>query len=674
VLDVAAAILRLPFYRIADWEPHAVELIMTRRLVQWQSSTRGIGYIDITLRVVECRAAYCIPITCPLLFPFHRLRRLPASLYRCGQNMVRLLSFLLGITCLFKASIAQSSSDENTDSNSSVCTPTTGLYAIYTSDSSTYLIQDAPRTGQAAPSCPAEATSTVLEISTVWQTNDVSTVYRSSTFYVSNLSTIACGTSSSISGSLDCPPPATITIPAALPPGGINQTSVSTVFQEASCPSDASVPVTVTSLLSNNQPCPTYSSQSGADLYSWLLSNQSLSVSCSTIANISAAVTTTIFGTSVSSIIYGSAVCPIIFQSSPRTGFAASGLTTESSSPASISTIYQNASCQTVSTLPPVTTSVYLSNSNCTKSTVFSTIFESGSTEIISTISPVTTSIYLPNLNCTGSTVFSTVFQNGSAGSFTVFNSSCPVCPSSPFPGSTVFSTVFASGSAGIFSANNSSCPECPSSTCPGSTVFSTIIESISAGSLSFPNSSCPTCPTGGMTTVFANSASCTAPMNASTITLSQSFVSTVFTQDPACSSSNASSSMDMNSLISATRYATIYGPDVTVTMPGQSFTTMDSDAYCDTCPDACYVDFNDDGIPDAQENQTSSASPSATGSNSTVVAPAPTPVVIADNNFENGTGNPLNSSSSSPAVTAQIVQSNDSSAPLTAQSGNSYL
>jgi hypothetical protein len=706
VIDVAT-ILRLPSYRIADWEPHTVELIMTRRLVQWQSSTRGIGYMDITLRVVECRAAYSIPITCPLLFPFHRLRRLPANLCRCGQNMVRLLSFLLGISCLLKASIAQSPSDESTDSNSSICTPTTGLYAIYTSDSSTYLIQDAPRTGQAAPSCPAEATSTVLEISTVWQTNDVSTVYRSSTYYVSNLSTIACGSSSSINGSLDCPPPATITIPAALPPGGINQTSVSTVFQEASCPSDASVPITVTSLLSNNQPCPTCSSQSGADLYSWLLSNQSLSVSCSTITNISAAVTTTIFGTPVSSIIYGSAICPIVFHSSPRTGFAASGLTTGSSSPVSISTIYQNASCQTISTLPPVTTSVYLSNSNCTKSTVFSTIFESGSTEIISTIPPLTTSIYLPNLNCSGSTVFSTIYQNGSAGSFTVFNSSCPECPSLPFPGSTVFSTIFASGSAGIFPTYNSSCPACPSSICSGSTVvstiftsgsigsfpacnsscsecpsltfsgstvFSTIFGSGSAGSPSYPNSTCPTCPTGGLTTVSADSASCTAPMNASTITLSQSFVSTVFTQDPACNSMNTSSSMNTNSLISATRYTTIYGPDVTVTMPGQSFTTMDSDAYCETCPDACYVDFNDDGIPDAQENMTSSATPSATGSNSTVVAPAPTPVVIADNNFENGSGNSLNSSTSSPAVTAQIVQSNDSSAPLTAQSGNSYL
>jgi hypothetical protein len=494
VLDVAA-ILRLPSYRIADWEPHAVELIMTRRSVQWQSSTRGIGYMDITLRVVECKAAYSIPITCPLLFPFHRLRRLPADLCRCGQNMVRLLSFLLGISCLFKASIAQSPSDESTP-NSSICTPTTGLYAIYTSDSSTYLIQDAPRTGQAAPSCPAEATSTVLEISTVWQTNDVSTVYRSSTYYVSNLSTIACGSSSSsINGSLNCPPPATITIPAALPLGGINQTSVSSVFQEASCPSDASVLVTVTSLLSNNQPCPTCSSQSGADLYSWLLSNQSLSVSCSTIANISAAVTTTIFGTPVSSIIYGSAICPIVFHSSPRTGFAASGLTTGSSSPVSISTIYQNASCQTVSTLPPVTTSVYLSNANCTKSTVFSTIFESGSTEIISTIPPPTTSIYLPNLNCSGSTVFSTVVQNGSAGSSTVFKSSCPVCPSLSFPGSTVFSTVFASGPAGIFPTYNSSCPACPSSTCSGSTMFSTIFASGSAGSFPAYNSSCPACP-----------------------------------------------------------------------------------------------------------------------------------------------------------------------------------
>lgn len=585
-----------------------------------------------------------------MLFLFHRLRRLVASLCRCGQNMVRLFLSLLGISCLFRASIAQSSSNENTDLTSSVCTPTTGLYAIYTSDSSTYLIQDAPRTGQAVASCPAEATSTVLEVSTVWQTNDVSTVYRPSTYYVSNLSTIACGSSISVNGSLECPPPATVTMPAALPSDGINQTSLWTVFQQASCPSGSKTPVTITSLLSDNQPCPTCPTQSGADLYSWLLSNESLSISCSTIANISAPVTSTVSGSLVSSIIYGSGNCPIIFHSSPRTGFAASALTAGSPSPIGTSTIYLNASCQTVSTLPPVTTSVYLSNSNCTESTVFSTIFESGSTQVVSTFSPVTTSIYLSNSSCTGSTVFSTIFQDGSAGSFTAFNSSCPECPS----------------------------PSCSE----GLTVFSTVFETGSAGSSSFFNSSCPTCPTGGLTTVFADSASCTAPTNTSTITLSQNFVSTVFTQDPACSPVNASSStnawmnssMSMNSLISATRYTTIYGPDVTVTMPGQSFTTMDSDAYCDTCPDACYVDFSDDGIPDAQQNETSSAVPTATGSNSTIVAPAPTPVVIADNNFENGTGNPLNSSSSSPAVTAQIVQSNDTSAPLTAQSGNNYL
>jgi hypothetical protein len=560
--------------------------------------------------------------------------------------MVRLLWSLLGVSFLFRASIAQSSSDQDTDSNSSVCTPATGLYAIYTSDSSTYLIQDAPRTGQAVASCPAEATSTVLEISTVWQTNDVSTVYRSSTYYVSNFSTIACGSSTRINGSLSCPPPATVTITAALPSGGSNQTGLSTVSQRASCPSGLSTPITVTSLLSDNQPCPTCPSQSGADLYSWLLSNRSLSLGCSTIANISAAVTSTMSGSLVSSIIYGTANCPIIFNKSPRTGFEAPALTAESSSLASISLIYQNASCQTISTLPPLTTSVYLSNSNCTESAVYSTIFESGSTQIVSTIPPVTTSIYLPNYNCTGSTVLSTIFASGTAVSCTAFDSSCPACPSSTCSGSTIFSTIFGSGSA-----------ESPS----------------------YPNSSCPACPIGGLTTILSDSASCTAPMNATTITFSQSFVSTVFTQDPACKSINVSSSssfsfsMNMNYSISATRYTTIYGPDVTVTMPGQSFTTMDSDAYCDTCPDACYVDFNDDGIPDAQENSTSFAAPSATGSNSTVPAPAPTPVVVADNNFENGTANPLNSSSSSPAVTAQIAQSNDST-PLTAQSGNSYL
>lgn len=66
---------------------------------------------------------------------FHRLRRLIASLCWCGQNMVRLFSSLLGISCLFRASIAQSSSADNTDPTSSICTPTTGLYAIYTSNS-----------------------------------------------------------------------------------------------------------------------------------------------------------------------------------------------------------------------------------------------------------------------------------------------------------------------------------------------------------------------------------------------------------------------------------------------------------------------------------------------------------------------------------------------------------
>lgn len=91
-------------------------------------------------------------------------------------------------------------------------------------------------------------------------------------------------------------------------------------------------------------------------------------------------------------------------------------------------------------------------------------------------------------------------------------------------------------------------------------------------------------------------------------------------------------------------------------------------------------MDFDDDGVPDSQTqastNSTSlvsqaSSSTSAIAANST--APVPPPVVIADNSFENGTGNPLNSSASSPAVIAEIAQSNDSS-PLTAQSGDSYL
>jgi hypothetical protein len=127
-----------------------------------------------------------------------------------------------------------------------------------------------------------------------------------------------------------------------------------------------------------------------------------------------------------------------------------------------------------------------------------------------------------------------------------------------------------------------------------------------------------------------------------------------------------------MNSLISATRYTTVYGPDVTVTLPGSSLTTMGPDAYCETCPDACYVDFNDDGIPDAEQNGTFPTN-GTFRNNSTNSVPLPAPVVIADTNFENGTGDPLTSSASSPNVTAVIAQSNDST-PLMAQSGQSYL
>ncbi|KAG9856048.1 hypothetical protein KCU98_g1234, partial [Aureobasidium melanogenum] len=106
--------------------------------------------------------------------------------------------------------------------------------------------------------------------------------------------------------------------------------------------------------------------------------------------------------------------------------------------------------------------------------------------------------------------------------------------------------------------------------------------------------------------------------------------------------------------------------------MPGSSFTTMGPDAYCETCPDACYVDFNDDGIPDAEQNGTFPTN-GTIGYNSTNSTPVPAPVVIADTNFENGTGDPLTSSASSPNVTAVIAQSNDST-PLMAQSGQSYL
>ncbi|KAG9853616.1 hypothetical protein KCU98_g2901, partial [Aureobasidium melanogenum] len=106
--------------------------------------------------------------------------------------------------------------------------------------------------------------------------------------------------------------------------------------------------------------------------------------------------------------------------------------------------------------------------------------------------------------------------------------------------------------------------------------------------------------------------------------------------------------------------------------MPGSSFTTMGSDACCETCPDACYVDFNDDGIPDAEQNGTFPTN-GTFRNNSINSAPVPAPVVIADTNFENGTGDPLTSSAWSPNVTAVIAQSNDST-PMMAQSGQSYL
>lgn len=113
-----------------------------------------------------------------------------------------------------------------------------------------------------------------------------------------------------------------------------------------------------------------------------------------------------------------------------------------------------------------------------------------------------------------------------------------------------------------------------PNSNCPAPTVISTIFETNPTGGLSGFNSSCPTHPS-------------TALADASTITLSQSFASTIYIQDPSCIPLIASL-MYMNSLISATRHTTVYGADVTVTMPGSSFITMGPDAFCETCPDAC--------------------------------------------------------------------------------------
>lgn len=57
-------------------------------------------------------------------FPYYGVWCLPA--YSCGENMLRNFPSLLGLFCLFRASIAQSSSDETASQSSSVCTSSTG--------------------------------------------------------------------------------------------------------------------------------------------------------------------------------------------------------------------------------------------------------------------------------------------------------------------------------------------------------------------------------------------------------------------------------------------------------------------------------------------------------------------------------------------------------------------
>lgn len=520
--------------------------------------------------------------------------------------MLRFFPSLVGISCLCRAATAQSTLDDSSEYASSTCTSRTGIYQIYTSDSSTYFVQDPSRTGLAASSCPTDATSTVFAVSTFYHTDQVSTVYRSSTYYVSNLSTISCGPSgnnTAYATSSRCPPPTTILVPAPTSGTGFEgftHTSTSIVFQtNGSCPLDCTAPATVTSL-SPAEPCPSCPSQTvsvstlwdptgltsllpgftttvyqsnptGApdpEYSSWLSNG---SPSCSSIANISAVVTSSISGSLVSSVIYGTGYCPVYAQRSGAQLTSGSGLS------GSLSTVYESASCQTLRALPPVTTSIYLSNADCSQSTVYST-----------------------------------VFQNGSSGTL---------------PAVTLYA--------------NSSCPSGPS------------------GVLTVTNA-------GAVTTLFTDGASCTAAANASTITLSQSFVSTVFTQDPMCNYRNTS--MDMDSIISATRYTTVYGPDVTVTMPGSSVIVASPGASGEMCSDECYVDFDDDGIPDIQESGSSVSSAPPANATSTAA-----PVVVADHGFENGTAIPLNSSSSSPAVTAQIAQKNDST-PLTPQNGDSFL
>jgi hypothetical protein len=257
---------------------------------------------------------------------------------------------LLGYFCLFSLSLAQSSSiaaSNTLHGESSTCSPRTSIWAVYTSGSSTYFVQNGTDTRQASTAFSTE--TPVCDITTVWQTDYTSTVYssRTSTLYLSNVFTMACE-SSGASGV--CPMPSTITITEQASTG-LPLPLSSTTSNQSDVRSDGSgSAVTVTSYLPGLA-CPTSNVT--------LIPSSQLST-YSTIATLSATVVSEISGSFTTSLIYGTAVCPINNASSPAHSslFATSNPTMTLYS---VSTQYINATCEVLSnSLPPITASIYL--------------------------------------------------------------------------------------------------------------------------------------------------------------------------------------------------------------------------------------------------------------------------------------------------------------------------
>lgn len=278
---------------------------------------------------------------------------------------------LLGFLYSFGVGFAQSSSSAASDplqNDSSTCSRRTSIWAVYTSGSSTYFVQDGSNTEQASTAFTTD--TRVCDITTVWQTDYTSTVYssRTSALYVSNVFTMACG-SSGASG--ECPMPSTITITEPASAGSpLPPKSASSNLDDGGAEASASA-VTITSYLPALA-CP---------------SNYTLPAQYSTqttIATLSATVTSEISGSITTSIIYGTAVCPINNASSVTRSSLAMGVNTPLTL-YSISTRYISATCEVSNTLPSVTSSTYLPGISAVSSPISTSILPDASRENFTT-------------------------------------------------------------------------------------------------------------------------------------------------------------------------------------------------------------------------------------------------------------------------------------------------